>query len=257
MARLANAFRAALDGDTIGLRGDFRGMQFSTGMEKSVRLLGMPDAAPYRWMHEAGPNDVPGHRMAQLRRFELDSAAVLGFPSASIHVEFNGFAAYDDAWLENIYVSSGPRSLGALLPGEHDTDFDLVAPIGRTLNNFSGLSAFHSERNIGAASSAVLHRCWITGYYGIGVGIRDCTCAALLRCVITNSHSLEFVFMLNTSLRVRGCFVLCSPPMPHDELESLPEVDADLLLAAAATNYIFRYADRCRCPPVRRLHRCA
>jgi hypothetical protein len=241
--KLMESVEHANDGDTIGLRGDFRGIHFNTAPQKSVRLLGVPDVAPYRWVHVAGPDDEPGQRMAQLRRFERDSAAALGFPSASIHVENNGFAAYDGTWLENIYVSSGPRSLGALLPGEHYADFQLIDHNGQPRHDFSGLSVFHSERNLGAASSAVLRRCWITGYYGVGVGLRDYTCAALLRCVITNSRSLEFLFMLNTSLRMRGCFVLCSPlTLQNDLVTLLPEVDADLF-AAAAANHIFRFAD--------------
>ena len=241
--KLMICLEEAGEGDTIGLRGAFENAHFNTAARKAVRLLGMPDAAPYRWVHVAGPDDEPGQRMAQLRRFERDNAAALGFPSASIHVENNGFAAYDGTWLENIYVCSGPRSLGALLLGEHDADFQLIDHNGQPRHDFSGLSVFHSERNLGAASSAVLRRCWITGYYGVGVGLRDYTCAALLRCVITNSRSLEFLFMLNTSLRMRGCFVLCSPlTLQNDLVTLLPEVDADLF-AAAAANHIFRFAD--------------
>lgn len=49
--------------------------------------------------------------------------------------------------------------------------------------------------------------------------------------------------MLNTSLRMRGCFVLCSPlTLQNDLVTLLPEVDADLF-AAAAANHIFRFAD--------------
>jgi hypothetical protein len=89
---LMDCISEAHDGDTIGLRGDFNSAgadTFFVELWSGVRLLGMPGATPYRFVHAAGRTDAPGPRMAQLRRFEQDSAAALGFPGASIHVERN------------------------------------------------------------------------------------------------------------------------------------------------------------------------
>ena len=250
--KLLDCLRAADDGDTIGLRGDFRGIHFNTALQKSVRLLGVPDVAPYRWVHEAGPDDEPGQRMAQLRRFELESAAALGFPSASIHVERNCFEAYDAVWLENVYVSSGPRHLGTELPGEHEyntvDELKVVTPSGRRATAFSGLGVFHIDKAL-PAPSAVLRRCWLSGYFGSGLVLSENCCAALLHCVITNSRNLHAHVPDGASLRMRGCRVLYNPGavhFPHDQPDDVA-AQHEPLLALAAANDFFRFA-----PPRRR-----
>ena len=229
------------DGDTIGLRGEFSGMQFNTAVGKSVRLLGMPDAVPYRWVHAAGPDDEPGHRMAQLRRFELESAAALGFPSASIHVERNCVEAYDAAWLENIYISSGPRDLGTELPREHEFEGEvhiILAPMDEEpCRVFSGLSMFQIDEAL-PAPSAVLRRCWLTGYFGGGLVLADDSCAALLRCVITNSRFMDAHVPPGASLRMRGCRVMYS--LGLEPFQQQPD-DMEPLLALARENEFFRF----------------
>jgi hypothetical protein len=120
--RLAACLREASEGDTIGLRGEFRSLRaFCFPKLSAVRLLGMPPAAaPWRCVHAHAPNDTPGQRMEQLLRFERESAAALGFPGgASIHVESNCVEVHGTAWCENISISSGPRNMGSQLPGEH------------------------------------------------------------------------------------------------------------------------------------------
>ena len=244
LEKLLTCIDDADDGDTIGLRGMFHGAEFGVGAAKAVRLLGMPDATPYSWVHAAGPDDTPGARMAQLRRFEQDSAAALGFPSASIHVERNCFEACDAVWMENIYISSGPRNMGTVLPGEHEHAFDLqiVSPSGSSTVEFSGLCLFQ-DLEVLLSPSAVLRRCWLTGYFGAGLVLQKeaMCCAALLRCVITNTRCWEMYLPSGTSLRMRGCRMMCSL---EDQLPAPPRrvLGGDSERTLTNANHIFQFA---------------
>jgi hypothetical protein len=242
--KLMICLEEAGEGDTIGLRGAFENAHFNTAARKAVRLLGMPDATPYRWVHAARPDDEPGQRMAQLRRFELESAAALGFPSALIHVERNCFEVYDTAWLENIYISSGLRDLGTELPDEHEFEGEqhtILTPIDeQPCRVFSGLSIF---KNVDAlpVASAVLCGCWLTGYFGGSLVLNADSCAALLRCVITNSRFMDVHAPPGASLRMRGCRVMYSLAPHHDSgfLEQPDNIEP--LHALARANHFFRF----------------
>jgi hypothetical protein len=236
--RLAACLREASDGDTIGLRGEFRSLRSFGFRTSAVRLLGMPSAAPWRCVHASGPNDTPGQRMEQLRSFERDSAAALGFPGAMIHVEGNCVEAYEFAWFDNVYISSGPRNMGSQLPGEHEHFEEGVRAEG---GYFSGLGVFPETLQPPGAPSLVLRRCWLTGYYGTSLVLSRGSCAALLCCVITNSRCDDIYVPPLASLRMRGCRVMCSmfhDTRPVDAADALSEP----LRALVAANDFFCFA---------------
>ena len=234
----------AVDGDTIGLRGEFVGYIFGTIANKAVRLLGMPAATPYRWVHAAAPGDAPGPRMAQLRRCELDSAAELGFPSASIHVTNNGFEAIDAAWLENIFISSGPRAMGSPLPGEHEfADVSIrFSAAQEPKPAFCAICCFKSNTSVDAiSSSAVLRRCWLTGCFGTSIVVEKHSSAALLKCVITNSRYHEVYAAPDAMLRMRGCCVMCSGQLRQQGAPGFALSESQHALFTSE-NDIFRFA---------------
>lgn len=255
--RLKACIEEAVDGDTIGLRSDFTCASFRTPPKKAVRLLGIPVSAPYRWKHEDGPLDVSGPGIMQMRTFELECVAELGgFPSASIHVERNCFEAYA-AWLENIFISSGPRHMGSKRPVEHDyNDIPIHSSVsGEAINAFPGITVF-KPRSV-SSSSMVLRRCWLTGYFGTSLTVTSDCSAALLRCVVTNSRSADTHCLHGSALRMHGCRVLCSGELQQDL--NVPDTFAlpDALRALfTSENYIFRFARRshaahCPCVPER------
>ena len=232
----------AVDGDTIGMRGEFKSWIFETTVGKAVRLLGMPAATPYRWVHTAGQDDTPGPLTAQLRRFELDSAAELGFPSASIHVTNNCLGARNAAWLENVFISSGPRDMGSPLPGEHEVTPITVSlfPGDEPAQAFSAVSAYKCRAAI--SSSTVLRRCWLTGYFGTSFVVAKHSSAALLKCVITNSRFYDFYAPSGATLRIRGCRVMMCSGLTQQRDFGTWALSESLHALFTSVNDIFRFA---------------
>ena len=244
--KLKEHMEEAIDGDTIGLRGRFTCAVFRTPRDKAVRLLGIPAPAPYRWNHAAGPSDRPGLGIAQLRRFELDSAAELGFPSASISVERNSFEALDATWVENIYISSGPSHMGSKILGEHVYDDGVrihSSATGELARVFCGVYAAKTAAAV--SSSAVLRRCWLVAYFGTSLVVNQHCCAALLRCTITNPRYLDVFAQENATIRMRGCRVMCSGEALQEQFPFLPgsfRLSEPQHAMFTSANDIFRFA---------------
>jgi hypothetical protein len=191
----------AHDGDTIGLRGEFTSDELGFLCGTSVRLLGMPPAVPWRWVHFDDGRREHGALTQQLRGFEQAAAAALGgFPGATIHVKDNCLEVYEPIWIENVFITSGTRGLGAQAVNEDDG-----GPAFAALTTFMSTS---SARFPSALPSCVLLRCWITAYKGTGIVLCERSAAALLRCVITNSRFRVVHANDGATLRMRGCHVL-------------------------------------------------
>jgi hypothetical protein len=203
-AALQAAVFAASDGDTIVLRGAFNfaadDIMLEVSGERAVRLVGAPPAAPYQPAHGNFQQHAPRTmEELQLGQRERAAAAALAFPSASVHFATGMVVDSNCAlWASNLRISGGNRTIGAI-------------NFWAWLNNQAmPYEAPCAAMAVDGGAAVVLQRCWVTGYNGSGIVARQRSCLALLQCAVTNTMACAVVCTAETTLRLRGCHVVCN-----------------------------------------------
>ena len=237
---LREAICNAADGDTIGVRGSLAVETLALGdpfesSRPAVRLLGMPASMPWTFLH--GTSDDPDAELARatLRKSEEEAAAVLGFPAAHIHVESNCLELYDPIWLESVRITTGNREHGG-----RARFWESFATWQRHKRESTGGFGYHSAISLFEPSldmALVMRKVWLTSYWGSCVNLGKGSFCAMLQCCITNSLMAAIVCGTHTSLRLRGCHIICNSGVgssftTKDQLAQVSEAQMSALHAS-------------------------
>jgi hypothetical protein len=163
---------------------------------------------PWTFLH--GTSDDPDAELARakLRKAENQAAAVLGFPAAHIHVESNCLELYDPIWLESVRITTGNREHGgrARFWESMETWRDHKEESTGNFGYHSAISLFEPSLDM----ALVMRKVWLTSYWGSCVVLQEGANCAMLQCCISNALIVGVVCFPGSSLRMRGCHVICN-----------------------------------------------
>ena len=256
---LTEAICNAADGDTIGVRGSLAvetmalGDPFDWESGPAVRLLGMPASMPWTFLH--GTSDDPDAELARakLRKAEEEAAAVLGFPAAHIHVESNCLELYDPIWLESVRITTGNREHGGRTrfwesmetwrDHKEESFFAEGHVEEEALERFgyhSAIALFESDRSFKDDMALVMRKVWLTSYWGSCVVFQEGANCAMLQCCISNSLMVSVVCSPGSSLRLRGCHIICNSTNGDDTTaDKFAEIVPEAQMRALQSSNVF------------------
>jgi hypothetical protein len=233
---LREAIDNASDGDTIGVCGSLTTESLCLGRPHgpAVRLIGMNAEQPWFFVHGASWEDCAQPTIVpKLQKAEKEAAACLGFPSAHIHVDSNCLEISIPLWLERVRLTSGSRERGGRARfwegmTENDTKY-----LGA---EFHAAVCLFEERN-DQMTPLVMQKVWLTSYWGSCVNLGKGSFCAMLQCCITNSLMAAVVCETHSSLRLRGCHIICNPGVgssftTKDQLAQVSEAQMSALHAS-------------------------